>query len=67
MPIIKFDSGKLTDEQKEQLISQLTLTASEITKIPKEFFMVVINEHNDKNFGIGGHDIEKVKKNYLTL
>lgn len=64
MPIIKLDSGKLTDDQKKKLISELTKTASEITNIPKEFFMVVINEHAGKNFGIGGLSIEQVKKDY---
>ncbi|MED4354979.1 tautomerase family protein [Schinkia azotoformans] len=64
MPIIKLDSGKLTDAQIKELILKLTQTASEITNIPKEFFMVVINEHDDKNFGIGGQDIAEVKKNY---
>ncbi|WP_458413743.1 4-oxalocrotonate tautomerase DmpI [Schinkia sp. CFF1] len=64
MPFIKFESGKLTDTQKKELILKLTQTASEITNIPKEFFMVVINEHDDKNFGIGGQGIDEVKKNY---
>lgn len=64
MPIINLDIGKLTDGQKKDLIFELTKIASEITNIPKEFFMVVINEHADKNFGIGGLNIEQVKKNY---
>lgn len=35
MPYISIESGKLTVEQKKELIERLTATASEITHIPE--------------------------------
>ena len=42
MPYISIESGRLTAEQKKQLIERLTATASEITHIPEQFFTVTI-------------------------
>lgn len=44
MPYITIESGALTSEQKQLLIERLTATASEITHIPSQFFMVSIKE-----------------------
>ncbi len=38
MPYISIESGKLTAEQKKQLIERLTVTAAEITHIPEQNF-----------------------------
>ncbi len=65
MPYITIESGKLTDAQKERLIKKLTDTASEIMEVPKEFFSVTIKELPDKNFGIGGKTIDRVKEEYM--
>ncbi len=64
MPYISIESGKLTAEQKKQLIERLTATASEITHIPEQFFTVTIKEIPDENFGIGGKSIDEIKRNY---
>lgn len=64
MPYISIESGKLTAEQKRQLIERLTATASEISNIPEQFFTVTINEISDENFGIGGKSIDEIKRNY---
>ena len=64
MPYISIESGRLTVEQKKDLIERLTETASEITHIPKQFFTVTIKELPDENFGIGGKSITEVKRNY---
>lgn len=64
MPYITIESGLLTKEQKEQLISQLTNVSSEIMNIPKEFFSITIKELDDSNFGIGGRSIDKIKAEY---
>lgn len=66
MPYITIESGSLSDEQKEELIKRLTEVSSEIMKIPQEFFVTTIKELPDKNFGIGGKTIDKVKANYLN-
>ncbi len=64
MPYISIESGKLTAEQKKELIERLTTTASEITHIPEESFTVTIKEFPDETFGIGGKSIDEIKRNY---
>ena len=64
MPYISIESGKLTAEQKKQLIERLTTTASEITHISEQFFTISIKEIPDENFGIGGKFIDEIKHNY---
>ena len=65
MPYITVESGFLSDTQKEELIKQLTKISSEIMNIPQEFFVTTIKEVPDKNFGIGGKTIDKVKAEYM--
>lgn len=65
MPFITVESGALSDEQKEDLIRRLTEVSSEIMKVPQEFFVTTIKEVSDKNFGIGGKTIDKVKEEYM--
>ena len=64
MPYISIESGRLTAEQKKELIEQLTVTTSEITHIPAQFFTVTIKELPDENFGIGGKSINEIKRDY---
>lgn len=64
MPYITIESGALTSEQKQLLIERLTATASEITHIPSQFFMVSIKELPDENIGIGGESIDQIKRKY---
>lgn len=65
MPYITIESGCLSDAQKELLIQRLTEVSSEIMKVPQKFFSVTIKELPDKNFGIGGKTIDKVKAEYM--
>ncbi|MDE7351960.1 MAG: tautomerase family protein [Acetatifactor sp.] len=65
MPYITVESGALSDEQKELLIKRLTKVSSEIMNVPQEFFAITIKELPDKNFGIGGKTIDKVKAEYI--
>lgn len=65
MPYITVESGALSDKQKEELIKRLTEVSSEIMQVPQEFFVTTIKEVSDKNFGIGGKTIDKVKKEYM--
>ena len=64
MPYITIESGFLSDEQKEMLIKRLTEVSSEIMNVPQEFFVTTIKELPDKNFGIGGKTIDKIKAEY---
>ena len=65
MPYITVESGVLSDSQKEELIKRLTELSSDIMKIPQEFFITTIKEVSDKNFGIGGKTIDKVRAEYI--
>lgn len=62
MPVITIDIGILTKEQKTELLERLTDPTSSITKIPKDAFVVVINELEDANIGIGGRPIGELKQ-----
>lgn len=64
MPYISVESGALGSEQKKKLIERLTMTASEITHIPAQFFTVTIKELPDENFGIGCKSIDEIKRNH---
>ena len=64
MPYITIESGAMTADQKKELIERMTAVASEITRIPDEFFMVTIKELPDENIGIGGKTIDEIKKQY---
>ncbi len=65
MPYISVECGTLSDAQKVELIQRLTQTASEVMRVPQEFFTVTIKELPDLNFGIGGQTIDKVKAEYM--
>lgn len=64
MPYITVEGGKLSKEQKEELIKKLTEVSSEIMHIPSEFFLTTIKELPDENIGIGGKTIDKTKREY---
>lgn len=63
MPVITLQSGKMTKEQKKELIESFTESASNTLNIPKEYFTVIISEHEDENLGVGGKTVEEIKKN----
>lgn len=62
MPLITFESGKLSDETKQELITKLTNISSEITGIPKSLFFISIREMSDENVAIGGKNVKEIKK-----
>ena len=64
MPYITVEGGKLTREQKEILIKELTDVASKVMNVPSEFFLTTIKELPDENIGIGGKTIDKIKADY---
>jgi 4-oxalocrotonate tautomerase len=67
MPYITIEGGQMTTEQKQQLIKKLTNVASEIMKIPSEFFITTIKELSDENIGIGGKTIDIIKEEYKRI
>ncbi|MGC9150236.1 MAG: 4-oxalocrotonate tautomerase DmpI [Microbacter sp.] len=54
MPVISVEGSKLTKDQKRELIASLTEVASNIMKINKEAYVVVIKENEMDNVGVGG-------------
>lgn len=54
MPHIVFDGPKLTKEQKKDIIASFTKTASKITNISEQAFVVMIKENDLENVGVGG-------------
>ncbi len=54
MPVITIDIGIMDKEKKAALVRELTTKASEVTQIPQDKFVVLINEMERDNIGIGG-------------
>ena len=61
MPVIAWDGGILTKEQKKELVRRLTEVASEVTKVPTQFYSVLIREQPDENLGFAGETVEELK------
>ncbi len=62
MPVITVDIHKIEGEQKSGLIRKLTEAAAETVKLPEQAFVVLINELEDSNIGIGGKDRAQAMK-----
>jgi 4-oxalocrotonate tautomerase len=60
MPVITVDIGKLDREKKEGLVRELTARASEVTRIPADKFIVLINEMERDNIGVGGKLLSEI-------
>jgi len=54
MPVITIDLSTISKEKKALLVRNLTREASDITGIPQEKFIVLINELERDNIGVGG-------------
>ena len=63
MPVITIDLAVLdSKEKKSQLVEALTLAASGVTLIPKEKFIVIVNELDRDNIGVGGRLLSDIVK-----
>ncbi len=60
MPVITIDIGILDKEKKAALVRELTAKASEVTQIPAEKFIVLINEMERDNIGVGGKLLSEI-------
>ncbi len=67
MPTITMDGPKMTKEQKTDLVAEFTKTASRVTGIPEQAFVVYINEVDPENVGVGGELLLEKKKREGTL
>jgi len=54
MPIIRVTISPQDTECKRKLSAALTKAAAEITKIPEEKFIVIIEENPRENIAVGG-------------
>ena len=54
MPVIIFEGTKLTKDQKEKLVKELTKVAADIMEKPQEVFSVLLKENELDNIGAGG-------------
>ncbi len=64
MPLITFESGKLSESVKSELIQKLTDLSAEITGIPKASFFISIREMPDENVAVGGKTVKEIKKEF---
>lgn len=63
MPVITIDLGILDSrEKKAALVAALTAAASSTTNIPAEKFIVLVNELERDNIGVGGKLLSDVMK-----
>jgi len=61
MPIITLGISPQSMEVKEQLMARLTAAAAEVTGIPAEKFIVIIDENSKENIGVGGVPLSKLQ------
>ena len=55
MPYIELKLvGKLTREQKTKIVEEFTATLEKVTKKPKQYTYVSIDEFDASNWGMGG-------------
>lgn len=54
MPVINFEIGKLSKEQKRQVVREFTETAVKVTGLPADAFYIFIKENEADNVGVGG-------------
>lgn len=63
MPVITIDIGFMESrEKKDELVKSLTKAASSVTLIPEDKFIVLINEMEKDNIGVGGRLLSDIMK-----
>ncbi len=53
MPVISIDAPPLSREQKAQLVKSFAETASEVMDLPVSAMVIIINEVEPENVGVG--------------
>lgn len=63
MPIIKFDGPKMSEDQKAELVKKITRSVSEVlSQIPEQAIGIVITEHSEDDFAVGGELVSRRNK-----
>lgn len=58
MPIVRVENvGKLSKEQKKEIISEMTDVIVKVTGKPAQYVYVKIDEIPAENFGVGGETL----------
>lgn len=60
--MVNMKGPKLNKEQKKKLIKRFTQAASEVTEIPEEAFVVLLEEMEQDNVGVGGEMLSERKE-----
>ena len=60
MPTITIALNQTSAEKKKQLVEKLSQTASEITGIAVEHFVVYVQEYPRENIGVGGKTLKEI-------
>jgi 4-oxalocrotonate tautomerase len=53
MPVITIDAPPMSKERKRELVSVFANTASEILELPVSAMVIIINEVESENVGVG--------------
>ncbi len=61
MPVITLGISPQPADMKEPLIERLTAAAAEVTGIPAQKFIVIIDETPKENIGVGGVPLTRLK------
>lgn len=64
MPVIAMEVGKLSKEQKKEMVEKFTEVAVDVTGIPKQHLIIIIREWPDENIGIDGQTVEEIKSKF---
>jgi 4-oxalocrotonate tautomerase len=62
MPVITVDISARPKEVKSELVRRLTATAAEVTGIPPEKFIILVNEFATESIGVGGKLLSDLQK-----
>ena len=60
MPVITIDGPHMSKEQKKDLVKSFTREAARVTGIPTQSFIILINENEPDNVGVGGELLSKL-------
>jgi 4-oxalocrotonate tautomerase len=64
VPYIHIEAGRMSKEQKEELIAGVTKVASETLNVKPEHFYVLIKENDPDNWGVGGETLSELFKKH---
>lgn len=60
MPVITIAMHPVSSDEKKSLISALTTSAAQATRIPESSFIVLVDEFSEEAIGLGGRTLKEV-------